>query len=146
MDFQYSWLLNLICYLPLVGALFMMAFINKENSSAIKAFATAVAALDFVISIPLWFLYRPDGAEFQFATQFDWIPSLGVQYVFGVDGISMLLILLTTLLGFIAIYCSWTAITERPEGVLHLPAAAADRDARRLLLASTSSSSTSSGK
>ncbi|MCJ7755641.1 MAG: hypothetical protein MUP13_13855, partial [Thermoanaerobaculales bacterium] len=113
MDFQYSWLLNLICYLPLAGALFMMAFINKENSSAIKAFATTVAALDFVISIPLWFLYRPDGAEFQFATQFDWIPSLGVQYIFGVDGFAVLLILLTTLLGLIAIYSSYTAIAER---------------------------------
>ena len=91
MDFQYGWLLNLICYLPLAGALFMMAFINKENSSAIKGFATAVAALDFVISIPLWFLYKPDGAEFQFATVMEWIPSVGVQYIFGVDGFAVLL-------------------------------------------------------
>jgi len=113
MDFQFGWLLNLIVYLPLVGALLMMAFVNKENSSAIKGFATAVAALDFVISIPLWFLYKPDGAEFQFATVMEWIPSVGVQYIFGVDGFAVLLILLTTLLGLIAIYSSYTAITER---------------------------------
>ncbi len=113
MDFQYGWLLNLICYLPLAGALLMMAFINKENSTGIKTWATLVAGLDFVISIPLWFLYKPDGVEFQFATQFDWIPSVGVQYLFGVDGFSVLLILLTTLLGFIAVYSSFTAITER---------------------------------
>ena len=113
MDFQYGWLLNMICYLPLAGALLMMAFINKENSTGIKTWATLVAGLDFVISIPLWFLYRPDGVEFQFATQFDWIPSVGVQYIFGVDGFSVLLILLTTLLGFIAVYSSFTAITER---------------------------------
>jgi NADH-quinone oxidoreductase subunit M len=113
MDFQYGWLLNLICYLPLAGALLMMAFINKENSTGIKTWATLVAGLDFVISIPLWFLYKPGGAEFQFATQFDWIPSVGVQYMFGVDGFSVLLILLTTLLGFIAVYSSFTAITER---------------------------------
>ena len=113
MDFQYGWLLNLICYLPLAGALLMMAFINKENSTGIKTWATLVAGLDFVISIPLWFLYKPDGVEFQFATQFDWIPSVGVQYIFGVDGFSVLLILLTTLLGFIAVYSSFTAITER---------------------------------
>ena len=56
---------------------------------------------------------QPGGAEFQFATQFDWIPSVGVQYLFGVDGFSVLLILLTTLLGLIAIYSSYTAITER---------------------------------
>ena len=75
--------------------------------------ATAIAGVDFLISIPLWFLYRTDGAEFQFATKADWIPSVGVQYIFGVDGFSILLILLTTLLGFISVYSSFTAITER---------------------------------
>ena len=64
MDFQYGWLLNLICYLPLAGALLMMAFINKENSTALKTWATLVVGVDFVVSIPLWFLYKPDGAEF----------------------------------------------------------------------------------
>jgi NADH-quinone oxidoreductase subunit M len=112
-DFAFGYLLNLIVYVPLAGALFMVFFINKENSKAIKAFATTVAGVDFLLSIPLWFLYRPDGAEFQFATRFDWIPSVGVQYIFGADGFSVLLILLTTLLGFIAVYCSFTAITER---------------------------------
>ena len=112
-DFQYGWLLNLICYLPLVGALAMIFFINKENTRAIKWFATAVVGLDFLIAIPLWFLYRTDGAEFQFATKMDWIPSLGVQYIFGVDGFSVLLILLTTLLGFISVYSSFTAVTDR---------------------------------
>jgi len=113
MDTQYGWLLNLIVYLPLAGALLMMFFINKENSKALKTWATLVAGLDFVVSIPLWFLYKPDGLEFQFATQLKWIPSVGVQYLFGVDGFAVLLILLTTLLGLIAIYSSFTAITER---------------------------------
>ena len=71
MDFQYGYLLNLICYLPLAGALFIVFFINKEKTGAIKAVATIVAALDLLASLPLWFLYRTDGAEFQFATQFD---------------------------------------------------------------------------
>ncbi len=113
MDFQLGWLLNLIVYLPLAGALLIMAFVDKNNSKALKYGATVVAGVDFLLSIPLWFLYRPDGAEFQFATRFDWIPSVGVEYLFGVDGFSVLLILLTTLLGFIAVYCSFTAITER---------------------------------
>jgi NADH-quinone oxidoreductase subunit M len=112
-DFQYGWLLNLICYLPLFGALAMVFFINKENTRAIKWFATAIAGLDFLIAIPLWFMYKTDGAEFQFATKVDWIPSVGVQYIFGVDGFSVLLILLTTLLGFISVYSSFTAITDR---------------------------------
>ncbi len=112
-DFHYGWLLNLICYLPLVGALITVFFINRENSRAIKWFATIITGVDFLISIPLWFLYRTDGAEFQFATKMDWIPSVGAQYIFGVDGFSILLILLTTLLGFIAVYSSFTAVTDR---------------------------------
>jgi NADH-quinone oxidoreductase subunit M len=112
-DFQYGWLLNLICYLPLVGAVATIFFLKKENAGAIKWFATIVTGLDFLLSIPLWFLYEPGGAEFQFASKGDWIPSFGVQYIFGVDGFSILLILLTTLLGFISVYSSFTAITER---------------------------------
>jgi NADH-quinone oxidoreductase subunit M len=110
---DYGLLLNLIVYLPLAGALLMVFFINRENSRALKGFATVVAGIDFVISLPLWFLYKPDGPEFQFMTKLDWIPSVGAQYIFGVDGFSVLLILLTTLLGFISVYCSFTAITHR---------------------------------
>ncbi len=113
MDFQYGWLLNLICYLPLAGALLIIFGLRSDSPRAIKAFATVVAGADFLLSVPLWFLYRPDGAEFQFASRAEWIPSVGVQYLFGVDGLSVLLILLTTLLGFIAVYSSFTAITER---------------------------------
>ena len=113
MDTQFGWLLNLICYLPLVGALFIIFFIKKENTGAIKTAAVSIAAIDFVLSLPLWFLYRTDGAEFQFATQLKWIPSVGVQYLFGVDGFAVLLILLTTLLGFISVYSSFSAITDR---------------------------------
>ena len=112
MDTQYWYLLNIICYLPLLGAV-MLLFINKENVRAIKTVATVVAGLDFIVSLPLWFLYRPDGAEFQFVTKVDWIPSIGVQYFFGIDGFSVLLILLTTMLGLIAIYSSFSAITVR---------------------------------
>lgn len=112
METQYAYLLNIICYLPLAGAV-MLLFINKENVKAIKTLATTVAAIDFIVSLPLWFLYKPDGAEFQFVTKVDWIPSIGVQYFFGVDGFSVLLILLTTLLGLISIYSSFTAITNR---------------------------------
>ncbi len=113
MDTQYAWLLNAICYLPLAGALFIIFGIHRENTRAIRWAATAVAGLDFLLSVPLWFLYRPDGPEFQFVTRAEWIPKVGVQYLFGVDGFAVLLILLTTLLTFISVYSSFTAITHR---------------------------------
>jgi len=106
-------LLNIICYLPLVGALVIIFLLKREQTKAIKVVATAFAALDFAVSLPLWFLYDPHGPAFQFTYKADWIPSIGSSYHFGVDGISVLLILLTTLLGFIAVYSSFTAITHR---------------------------------
>jgi NADH-quinone oxidoreductase subunit M len=106
-------LLNVICYLPLVGALLIVFLVKREQTRTIKIVATVVAGLDFAISLPLWFLYNPQGAAFQFVYQHEWIPSIGSKYFFGVDGISILLILLTTLLGFIAVYSSFTAITHR---------------------------------
>jgi len=108
-------ILSLITYLPLAGALIIIFFINKENTRAIRGFATIVAAIDFVLSIPLWFAFdrTAAGPLFQFEERFDWIPSLGVQYVFAIDGISLLLILMTTMMGVIAIYSSFTAINNR---------------------------------
>ena len=53
------------------------------------------------------------GGEFNFIEDVSWIPSIGARYIFGMDGISALMILLTTVLGVIAILSSWTAVTER---------------------------------
>ena len=109
-------LLNVITYLPLAGALVLLVGFRAESKAAAARFATAVAGLDFLISLVLWFDWRgaaPDAFGFRFVQQTAWIESLGVQYIVGVDGISMLLVLLTTLLGFIAILSSWTAIRHR---------------------------------
>ena len=63
--------------------------------------------------MPLWFWYNPQDAEFQFVERAPWIPSIGAEYFLGIDGLSTLLILLTTMMGFIAMLSSWNAITER---------------------------------
>jgi NADH-quinone oxidoreductase subunit M len=104
--------LSLILFTPLAGALILL-LVNKENVSAIRWIANAVALVGFVISVPLWFWYNPGSGEFQFIERLPWIPSIGAEYFLGVDGLSALLILLTTMMGFIAILSSWGAITER---------------------------------
>jgi len=106
-------ILSIVTYLPLVGALLIIFFMKKENGGGIRRFATFVALLDLLVSLPLWFEFDRDGALFQFTETASWIPSLGVEYKFGIDGIALLLVLLTTLLGVIAILSSWTAIKER---------------------------------
>src|SRR3982074_3441285 len=106
-------ILSIVAYIPLVGALAIVFLIPKEKTRAIRAFATFVAALDFAVSLPLWFSFDRAKAGYQFVERASWIPSLGVDYHFGIDGISLLLVLLTTCIGVIAVYCSYTAIAER---------------------------------
>src|SRR5436189_1003999 len=104
--------LSLVLFLPLAGALLLL-LVPKENENAIRWIANVVAFLGFVVSIPLWFWYNPQDADFQSVERAPWIPSIGAEYFLGVDGFAVLLILLTTLMGFIAVLSSWTAITER---------------------------------
>ena len=87
-------ILSIICYVPLLGALFVVFFMKKENPAAIRTFATLVAAADFVISIPLWFAFDRQGDLFQFRESATWIEAIGARYEFGIDGIALLLVLL----------------------------------------------------
>jgi NADH-quinone oxidoreductase subunit M len=107
-----NYYLSIILFTPLVGALLIL-LVNKQNENAIRWIANITALIGFAVSVPLWFWYDPQGAEFQFTEHLPWIPSIGAEYFVGVDGLSTLLILLTTMMGFIAILSSWNAITER---------------------------------
>jgi NADH-quinone oxidoreductase subunit M len=112
-------ILSIILFTPLVGALLLL-FVPKENKDAIRWIANIFALGGFLISIPLvpmfWEKVKSgDPAPFKFieGTANNWIPSIGAGYVLGIDGISFLLIMLTTLLGWISILSSWTAIENR---------------------------------
>jgi NADH-quinone oxidoreductase subunit M len=104
--------LSIILFTPLAGALLLL-FVNRQNENGIRWIANIVAFIGFAISIPLWFWYDPQSADFQFVERAAWIPSIGAEYFLGVDGFSALLILLATMMGSIAVLASWTAITER---------------------------------
>jgi NADH-quinone oxidoreductase subunit M len=112
MTFFHSHLLTIILFTPLAGALVLL-FVSRRQENAIRWIANVVACVGFLVSVPLWFRYDPAGASWQFTERAAWIPSIGAEYFLGVDGFSILLILLTTLIGFIAVLSSWTAITER---------------------------------
>ena len=112
MTFFDTHVLSVILFTPLAGALILL-FIGREKQSAIRWIANATAVLGFLVSVPLWFRYDPQGSTWQFVERMGWIPSIGAEYYLGVDGFSILLILLTTLMGAIAVLSSWTGITER---------------------------------
>ncbi len=105
-------LLSIVAYTPLVGALLLL-LVKKEKAEFIRWFANIVAAIGFLVSIPLITGFDTEAEGLQFVERASWIPSIGVEYHFGIDGISLLLILLTTGLGFLAILSSWNAIQER---------------------------------
>src|SRR3954447_10863913 len=105
-------LLSLILFTPLAGATLLL-FVPRAQERAIRWVAAVVSTLGFVLSLPLWFQYDFAATGWQFAERAEWIPSIGAAYYLGVDGYSALLILLTTLIGAIAVLCSWSAITER---------------------------------
>ena len=109
------WFKNLplwVTALPLLGALLLL-FVPGAKRRVFELGALSIALLDFAISIPLWFQYDRSTAAVQWATEMDWIPSIGVKFSIGMDGISLVLFILTTFIGAIAVWCSFTAITER---------------------------------
>jgi NADH-quinone oxidoreductase subunit M len=112
MEFFRAHLLSIVLFTPLVGAMLLL-FVNKKQENAIRWIANVFALLGFAVSVPLWFWYDPQLAGWQLVERADWIPSIGATYFLGVDGFSVLLLLLTTLMGAIAVLSSWTAITER---------------------------------
>ncbi|HEX7152995.1 MAG TPA: NADH-quinone oxidoreductase subunit M [Thermoanaerobaculia bacterium] len=106
-------ILTIITFLPLAGA---MVLLFLKSAESIKRTALAVAVIDFLVSIPLWIYFDAKGTGnrlFQFRETADWIPALGVKYSFGIDGIALLLVLMTTFFGCIAIYSSFDAIKHR---------------------------------
>jgi NADH-quinone oxidoreductase subunit M len=111
-------ILSIILFTPLIGALVLL-FVPKENKDAVRWIANIFALGGFLVSLPLvpmFWAQRFDATQhFKFieGTANNWIPSIGAGYVIGIDGISFLLIMLTTLLGWISILSSWTAIENR---------------------------------
>jgi NADH-quinone oxidoreductase subunit M len=105
-------ILSVVLFVPLLGAIALL-FLPKENKNLIRLAANVFAFVGFLVSLPLVFWFDSSHAEFQFVERAEWIPSIGASYHLGIDGISLLLIMLTTVLGFIAILSSWTAIEDR---------------------------------
>ncbi|MFB3830070.1 MAG: Fe-S-binding domain-containing protein, partial [Bryobacteraceae bacterium] len=105
-------LLSLVLFTPLAGLLVLL-FLPSRSKTLIKVWANLAAFAGFLVSLPLAMRFDKNAAGFQFVERADWIPTLGVKYYLGIDGISLLLIMLTTVVGFLAILSSWTAIEDR---------------------------------
>src|SRR5215471_13786027 len=112
MDFFANHILSVVLFTPLVGAILML-FIPREAETAHKIAGNLFGVLGFLVSIPLIRWWNPGASRFSFEENVAWIPSIGARYHLGIDGISLLLVMLTTFLGMIAILSSWSAIHQR---------------------------------
>ncbi|HUB34509.1 MAG TPA: NADH-quinone oxidoreductase subunit M, partial [Bryobacteraceae bacterium] len=104
-------ILSIVLFTPLAG-LVALLFIPAANTRAIKIWANAVFLAGFLVSLPLVFSFDR-AKDFQFEEKATWIPSIGASYHLGIDGLGLLLVMLTTVIGVIACLSSWNAIQDR---------------------------------
>jgi NADH-quinone oxidoreductase subunit M len=105
-------ILSIVTWLPTLGAVIILLLFKKDQGALIKKFTTAWFGLAFVASLVLLTYDRAVGGM-QFLEDHEWIPVIGARYQMGVDGVAVLLIVLTTLLGVIAALSSWKYIEKR---------------------------------
>jgi len=103
-------ILSLTIWLPIIAGIVIIA---TGNSSARK-FALGASILTFIVSLPLYFGFDRSTAAMQFTENVAWLPSFDINYALGVDGISMPLIVLTTMINVIVVISAWEVIKDRP--------------------------------
>jgi len=116
------WILPALLLIPLLAALAVMAGGRADEgedevltgaANRPRALATAAFALEFVLSIGLWWAFDPAVSGWQQVFDLRWIPSWGVRFTLGLDGIAMMMVLLTTFIMLLASVGSWTSIRQK---------------------------------
>ena len=105
-------LLTLLILLPLAGS--VLLFLTRPGQERlVRQIALGVSLATFALSLYMWMKFDPSLADYQFVERHSWLPEFGISYHVGVDGISLLLVVLTTFLTPIALLCSWDSIENR---------------------------------
>ena len=117
---EQSYLLTYLLAIPFVGSLLLL-FINKEKEQLVKYFGLVVSLIAFIISLIIYFGFDNQSADFQFIQKFNWVKDLNISYHVGVDGLSMLLILLATFLTPLTLLSSWNGIKKRVKELGRFP-------------------------
>jgi NADH-quinone oxidoreductase subunit M len=105
-------LLSVILWTPTVGALVLL-LVPRSSPTVHRVIGNLFGVLGFAVSLPLVWRFQMGDPGYQFQEKAEWIPSIGARYNLGIDGISFLLVMLTTFLGMLAITSSWAAIQNR---------------------------------
>jgi NADH-quinone oxidoreductase subunit M len=107
-------ILSSLVALPIAGALALLLIRDDEaHASTARNITLVVSILVFVETLLLWSRFDPSSADFQFVERYSWIPAFGISYFVGVDGISLLLLVLTGFLTPIALLSSWESVHKK---------------------------------
>jgi len=102
-------IVTVIAFFPLAGAILLL-FVPRAKEEFLKRMALVISLVEFIISLPLFIWFDEGAAGMQFVERIPWIPEWGVHYFVGIDGISLLLVLLTTFLTVLCILSSWRSV------------------------------------
>ncbi len=105
-------ILTFLILIP-IGGVFILFFVPGRNKEAVRLTALGVTAVNFIVSLILLTGFDASTYKMQFVERAPWIPDIGVEYLVGMDGISLLMVLLTTFIAVIGVVCSWSAVEER---------------------------------
>lgn len=113
MDLLNSSLLSFLIWFPVLGGLVVLLTGNDRHAATTRWIALATGLITFFVSVPLWVRFQRGVPDMQFVEKTDWISRFHIEYFLGVDGISMPLVLLTTLLTVVVIVAGWEVIKVR---------------------------------
>jgi len=102
-------ILSLLIFFPILGGIALLG-IGKENVKGIKIMAFIVSIFELLFSLPLWFSFDKTTYQMQFVERHSWIRLFNIEYYLGIDGISILFVLLSSLITILCVLVSWKSI------------------------------------
>src|SRR5215470_16163653 len=105
--------LSLSIWVPIVAGFAVLAVGRDRDAAAARWIALAGAFAGFVVTLPLWLHFDPNTSSMQFVEYGDWIPRFDIHYLVGVDGISMLFVILNSLMTLFVVWSAWEVIQTR---------------------------------
>lgn len=108
----HTWILNFVLFIPLIGAVLLL-LLPKDKPALYRVWGTAVSGITFFLSLFLLPGFNGADGRFQFVTKIPWIEQLNISYHTGIDGLALILVLLTTFLTPLTLWSSWSSIEKK---------------------------------
>ncbi|MGO8762804.1 MAG: NADH-quinone oxidoreductase subunit M [Desulfobaccales bacterium] len=105
-------ILSILIFLPIVG-IGVLLILDRKRHKGLKVATLIISVAEFLFSLPLWFNFNSQTAAMQFVERREWLPTYGISYSIGIDGFSLLLIMLTTFLTPLCVLATWDDIQVR---------------------------------